>query len=205
MGVLLIARILGEHILIVRPKGQILMRVFLDIDGVLADFHQGILDLYKLTEDEFKTKVKPGSFWWDQDIDPKLMEKLNSEFWAELQKTSDGDDIIQILENEFGQQNICLLTNHVNNPSYAYGKIQWINNHYPQYKHQYLLGTNKYYVANKDTLLVDDADHNCDDFIKHGGHGILIPRYWNSLHTVLEGPFDIIYYLKLRIKQIINH
>ncbi len=159
--------------------------VFLDVDGVLADFHLGILELYGLTENEFRQIVPPGKFYWDKHIDEKMMENLSRNFWVNLHKTSDGDEIINLLEEKFGQENICLLSNHVNMPDYAYGKIVWINLHYPRYADQYLLGTSKHYCASPRALLVDDADHNINDFRNHGGKGILVPRYWNSLHNAI--------------------
>ena len=37
-------------------------------------------------------------------------------------------------------------------------------------------------VCQSKTLLIDDSDKNVDSFRKCGGHAVLVPRPWNSLH-----------------------
>lgn len=37
-------------------------------------------------------------------------------------------------------------------------------------------------MAHHGAVLVDDSDHNCDQFRKAGGHVVLVPRRWNALH-----------------------
>jgi hypothetical protein len=44
----------------------------------------------------------------------------------------------------------------------------------------------KYLLAKNDTLLVDDAKHNCDPFIENGGDAVCIPSDWNTLDLTFD-------------------
>lgn len=159
------------------------------MDGVLTDFvtaccaahgkespysdpkNLGIFEMEKLWN------ISVGEFW-------APLDKLGRPFWEEMGKMPDADEIVRILEDEFGRSNICILTSPSYDPGCIPGKRAWIKNHYPQFRNQMIFGTAKRFLAGEGRVLVDDRDENVESFVDYGGHGIVIPRLWNSCHAL---------------------
>lgn len=150
------------------------MKVFLDIDGVLADFVVGAnrlfgKDGYVPTKWNYFTEwgMTESDFWGD-------IEREGADFWGKLPKTQECDRILALVESLFPRESICLLS-----ACASAGRKEWIGKHLPDYRDRYLLGPAKQFVARPNVVLVDDADHNVNAFSQHGGHAILVPRPWN--------------------------
>jgi 5'(3')-deoxyribonucleotidase len=80
---------------------------------------------------------------------------------------------------------ICILTGPTKDPECLAGKYEWITTVLPPYLHrQYLIGPRKQFCAHPEALLIDDSDDNVKAFRGAGGHAILVPRPWNSLHAL---------------------
>lgn len=169
------------------------MKCLLDIDGVLADFVGGACrahgrqspydDADPETAYSYDVaslwNMTPGEFWAPLD---------SADFWRGLDLTADGLDILNILERQFKQKNICLLTSPSMSPYSIVGKIQWIREHYPDYAGRCLIGPCKEFCAHRGAILVDDCDANVVRFIEHGGGAILVPRPWNHHHVIKDAP-----------------
>jgi hypothetical protein len=184
-------------------------RVFIDCDGVLVNF----LDeaLYRLGYEVIKGKDarvslrrkgetdpvdlpwEPGEWYVDRVLGISLgdfWDGVQGEdpdaFWEGLEWMEDGKAILSQAEAWWGAENICLLTS----PSIgtASGKLRWIEREMPEYARagRFLIGRAKHFVAHRDSILIDDSDHNCEKFAAEGGTGMLIPRYWNSGHAHIE-------------------
>jgi 5'(3')-deoxyribonucleotidase len=161
-------------------------KVLLDMDGVIADFvagacaHHGIANPWDrpemLGEWDFMKALPEGmsatTFWGSLGLD----------FWANLDKTSEADELVEYLEQRFGEENICILSSPCLTPGCVEGKLLWIKKHYPRLARSYLFGPRKEFCARPNTLLIDDLDHNVWKFREHGGAAILFPRPWNSSH-----------------------
>ena len=82
----------------------------------------------------------------------------------------------------------------ITDPLCVAGKVDWINTEIPrEMRRNFLIGPNKAIAARPDALLIDDHDQNVTDFRKAGGHAILMPRPWNSLHDMaIMSPMDFI-------------
>ena len=161
----------------------------LDLDGVLVDFLAGAHKFHGLpysNEDypyelgEYQTCPPPNSKMTTREF----WDKLGHEFWAGLSWTSEGHEILIMVEAFFGKENICLLTSPTLNHSCITGKMEWIEREMPDYKRRYLIGPAKHFCASSDTVLVDDSDANVDAFHGAGGEAILVSRPWNSAHTL---------------------
>ena len=159
------------------------MRVLLDMDGVLSDMTTPIQEMYNLGP------WPPGAGYEIQTVYPQLTMSANKfwqsfdseDFWAHLPWTHDGKIILKMVERHFKEINIC--TSPTLNPYCASGKIRWINNNIPLYRRRFFIGPQKWHLASPGHLLIDDHDKNVKLFREKGGHAILVPRPWNSLHA----------------------
>lgn len=163
------------------------MDIFLDMDGVICDFVAGAAALHNLTglyeenNDYDIVKVSgldAASFW----------SPMGYDFWANLPWTEHGKELVGILEERFGQSNICILSSPCKTRGCADGKIAWLEQFLPQYGRQYFLGPKKRFGAHPGICLVDDHDVNVDTFVAGGGQGVVVPAPWNRLRgfSVIE-------------------
>ena len=151
------------------------------MDGVIADFIGGVCDWFKV-EDPYERPEMKGS--WDVVsalgmAEEEFWKTLGYDFWINLKKTPEADDIVCELTEFFGEENICILTSPCATKGCRDAKQDWIAHHFPQFKDQVYLGKNKRYVAHPQSFLLDDYDRNVEIFSKRG-HALLFPRPWNS-------------------------
>lgn len=170
------------------------MKCLLDLDGVLADFvtaackAHGRDNVYCSAESrgnysmEVLMGISGNEFW----------EPFDENFWADIPLMPDAAEILKATEATFGRENICLLTTPSLNPGCAAGKVRWIEKHLPEYRRRFLIGPRKEFCAHSRSVLIDDYDYNVQNFRTHGGHAVLVPRPWNSLHHASESPIDYI-------------
>jgi hypothetical protein len=160
------------------------MRCFLDMDGVLVDFHRGVHDVHGLPYGRYPyplgeweiikyTGIAEADFW----------KPCGREFWAGLPWTSEGPEILRLCEEAFGQRDICLLSTPCSTPGCCDGKRDWINQHTPEYAEKFLFGPTKYLCAHDEAVLVDDRERSTWRFNQAGGWAVTVPRPWNSLHN----------------------
>lgn len=160
-------------------------KCYLDVDGVLADFttaalkiHNKHIDYADLSWDFYKQLgITEEEFW----------EPLNYDFWFNLEKTKEADQIVDVVTAIFGVENVVLLTSPCDTKGCVDGKLDWVKKHYPQFRRQTFVGGNKYLVGNKDTVLIDDSDVNIDKYRDKGYPAWLVPRPWNK-RKHLESP-----------------
>jgi len=158
--------------------------VFLDMDGVLANFRKGVHDAFNKPYDY--TTLSPKWKFWDDwpDVTFEMVNAVcNTSFWWNLEWMHDGCDILRAIEYKFAPAQIYLLTTPMPNLKSADGKMMWVRDQIPAYLNRTIITqAPKHLLARPDTLLIDDKDKNIDGFVKAGEHGILIPRPWNELH-----------------------
>ena len=158
------------------------MKCFLDLDGVLVDFIGGACRLLNSPnpwlKDEYKGRwgaeemfgVSANAFW----------KNMGEDFWANLEWTKEGKDILSLAEAVFGYDNIGILTTPCLTKGSVSGKMDWINANMPSYKKKVMVGFQKHFCAHPGSILLDDADKNVEQFRASGGNAILIPRQWNK-------------------------
>lgn len=169
--------------------------VFVDMDGVLSDFHKGVHNTFKKPY-IYGPSLQRYDFW--EDWDPiTTRDDVNSicdfNFWRNLEWMHDGIEIIQAITSKFKTNQIYLLTTPMPNLESASGKMMWINNNLPIYlKRTIITQAPKSLLAKSDTLLIDDKDQNIDEFIKAGGRGLLVPRPWNRNYSWAHQSVDVV-------------
>ena len=160
------------------------MRYFLDLDGVIIAFAEGVIKWYNLdcSPEDFKKWGAVFNFF--SGSEKVFWEGLTDKFWLGLEFTKEAKRILTLVE----PLKPCILTS----PSHtsAGSKQQWIKENLPDYFNdgRYLIGPAKHFGAHSESVLIDDAEENIDKFKNEGGHVILVPRPWNRLrgNDVLE-------------------
>jgi hypothetical protein len=151
--------------------------IFLDMDGVLCDFHGraaedfgcdvndftewAIWEPMGLTEEEFWTWLGTRSReWWSS---------LNPYPWAEelVSMVASVDPEYRILSTASKGHSVA-------------GKIDWFHNHFGEQFHRFHFTSQKPDLAARGRLLIDDSDHNCKGFAAKGGDFLCVPQPWNA-------------------------
>lgn len=172
--------------------------IYLDMDGVLADFCGGALELFGV--DKFYAKdikcwnghlnvlserlgrtVSGNEFW-------RRINSEGSRFWANLEWLPWGIGLLYTCI-EFAP--VVLMTTPSLHPSSAAGKIEWINKNMPKdLQRRYALTPCKHHMAHPGAMLIDDNEKNINKFNEHGGKGFLWPRSWNNSEHHFEDDDD---------------
>lgn len=164
------------------------MKCLLDLDGVLCDFVTGICAAHN-SPNVYDNPANAGKYAMEELLGlsaTQFWKPCDEAFWAGLPRMRDFQQILSLVEDAFGQENVCLLTSPSVNEGCATGKIRWIYEHLPAYKRRFLIGPPKHFCAHDGAVLIDDYDTNIAKFQAAGGHAIIVPRRWNSMHDVGE-------------------
>jgi hypothetical protein len=173
------------------------MKVYVDLDGVLTDLYGW---WYKHNPKYQRPNPWPEGIWMLEMLHKfpegeKWDDNLNVLWWEMMPWMHDGKEILALLEQRFGQKNICILTScAAQRPDIAAcGKYAWMMRELPHYSKQFFTGVNKHFLSHHGALLFDDNVDNIKKFCENGGQGIYIPREWNS------GKQDVIKFLKTHL------
>lgn len=167
------------------------MKCFLDMDGVLVDFIRGACQIHGLPYDD-SYPYERGE--WDACRktlmanaglgEAEFWQPCDRAFWANLDWCKDGLQILDICEQAFGKNYICLLTTPCQTEGCVAGKRDWINQHIPAYSKRILFGESKHLCAHTEAVLVDDREDSIWKFVQAGGWAVTVPRPWNSHHNL---------------------
>lgn len=155
------------------------------MDGVLVDFVRGICDL-RGRDNPYTDPTNFGNFDMDKiwGISPdEFWDGCGFDFWNNLHKTKECDEILGILDNEIGLERVCLLTAPSSNDGCVDGKISWVRRHIPEFKKRILVGSCKEFVAAPRKLLIDDRDSNIASWLNAGGCAFTFPQPWNAAQS----------------------
>lgn len=163
-------------------------RVFLDIDGVLADlinplcqamgfpvasWPAGVYSAHKVLGAE-----DPHGVWGHPEI-------MRREFWRDLPVLPWAHELVAEVEQRFGAAPV-LLTQTIASPECMAGKHEWIERHFP--KLDFWVGRAKHHIAAPGAWLIDDAESNVESWRAHGGEAVLFPARWNHRYRFESDP-----------------
>lgn len=175
------------------------MRVLLDMDGVLADWHEAAMNIYDCTIDDYKS-INPNRPWeykledWLTAVTKPEKPISNEELWLQLCKDRRFWQNIPafswtrplvnwLLQEDF---EVWLVSFPGWDKRGVEGKLAWLTQHLPELdQHRTFFGRDKWLMANWQTVLIDDCDANIGQFIEHGGRGICFPQPWNNQHKFI--------------------
>jgi hypothetical protein len=99
------------------------------------------------------------------------------DFWRNLPKYPWADDLVAAIT---AGCKCYILTSIGGGACSATGKIQWLQNHYPELAKSAILTRRKEMLAAPGRVLIDDDPGNCQKWVERGGWGILFPHPRNA-------------------------
>lgn len=169
-------------------------QIFMDMDGVIADFFRGSIAWHGKEFDIVNARWDfMDQLGFDGPEDPAFWTPLeNTHFWRNLEPHEDGFELLHRCMDRFGVENITILSSASVRHS-TDGKRDWLDRYFPELKKGAMFSTEKWRAVAPCKLLVDDYYRNITDFCKKGGHGLMIPRPWNVRGNETDGRarFDV--------------
>jgi 5'(3')-deoxyribonucleotidase len=143
--------------------------VYVDMDGVLADFFSEWAKMAGIKSGNYKDIPR-------EDINKTLDKMIGTDFFAQLPKFSTADKLIQMVIGHFGSYKILsspLRNDHENSKKH---KIDWIGRKLKIKPEETIISSNKgAYATQADgtpNILIDDLGKNVQNWMNNGGLGI---------------------------------
>lgn len=182
--------------------------IYVDLDGVLADFVSSALEAHDQDPSEKLREWPPGEY----DAISKLCGvDSEEEFWAGVNNFKPswqgnggvpGACLWQNLKPYPWADllwNLCeeraptwVMTSPARSPGSAFGKIEWLQKWKGDAFRRYVIAPNKAHLGKPGALLIDDDPKNVKKWIAQGGQAILFPRLWNDRHERHDRPMETI-------------
>jgi pyrimidine deaminase RibD-like protein len=158
--------------------------VYLDMDGVLADFFAEYAKLAGVTSGNYRD-IPPAK------TDPTLNKMIGTDFFARLPKFASADQLINIVVKTFGFYHICSSPLRGDyEGSEKYKKI-WIQKHLRPQPTDIIITPNKAKYAKQadgtPNILIDDRGSNITAWEAKGGIGIKYQADEDGLDVVING------------------
>jgi len=167
--------------------GDMKPTVYLDMDGVLADFFGGVEKMYGVSHWKELTSDKT------KDLKKEVIDRITgTDFFATLPKFPTADALIDMVKEftggRFSINTSPLRGDHENSGKY---KKVWIQQHIEQPDDIVVTGRKESYAKDKGTgtpnILIDDRPINIQKWQAAGGYGILYQANRDSLDKVKKG------------------
>jgi|TARA_A100001011_G_scaffold298216_1_gene311131 nicotinic acid mononucleotide adenylyltransferase len=164
--------------------------VYLDMDGVLADFFGGVEKMYGVDHWKQLTSDKT------KDLKKEVIDRITgTDFFATLPKFTTADALIDLVKKftggKFSINTSPLRGDHENSGKY---KKVWISNNIEQPDEIIVTGRKETYAKDKGTgtpnILIDDRPINIQKWQEAGGYGILYQANRDQLTKVQKGLED---------------
>jgi 5'(3')-deoxyribonucleotidase len=153
--------------------------LYLDMDGVLADFNTAARELLGATPAEEQQAAQRGR--WPEDQWKRLLDQPN--FYLNLPKMPLADDLVELALRfkynlDYEVRILTAIPKGNDMPEAFHDKIDWINHYYGQHGFRVHFGPYSHNKAahcqSSDDILVDDRTSNCEEWRKAGGVAIQV-------------------------------
>ncbi len=140
--------------------------VYVDMDGVIADFSKRYKEKFRATPEETRSNKEFNGFF------KKFID--DAEF-SNLELMPDAQVLLAFLNSfEVPKEILSSTARPENHGMIAPQKQMWLNKHNIHYKANFVPGKSlKYKYATPDSIIIDDTKSVIDDWNKAGGIGIL--------------------------------
>lgn len=155
-------------------------KIYVDMDGVVADFDKRFRDLSGMNPNDYEAKNGKNAFWDFIDIKHKLA------FWVGIPPMQDAQRLIDYVS----KHNYEMLTAPSIKKESLMGKGLWIRNWakkglFPSKpKVNYKSAKNKHHFAAPNHILIDDKQSTIDSWNAAGGVGILHTSASNTINQL---------------------
>ena len=164
--------------------------IFLDLDGVLADFFHpalarpGRADLATAWPRGVRDMAETMGLTWEAFWAPLVAE--GPAFWADLPPLPWMEGLLAAVDDLAPWT---VLTRPHPEPACVAGKLAWMNRHLAPRKRgrhfeDFVLTRSKRLLAAPGRVLVDDSAGMVASFRNAGGEAVLFPQVWNAGHEV---------------------
>jgi len=163
--------------------------IFLDMDGVLANFVMGACKLFERDYDQTIREWPKGEYGIEKVFGVsrsefwKKVDSRGTHFWSSLPEYPEAGDLT-VASLKFGDTYVAT-TPSLSSDSMA-GKLAWMDRIGKQLRSKgeafrnYVLTPHKHLLAGPESLLIDDSVENVNLFVERGGEAILVSRPWNA-------------------------
>jgi 5'(3')-deoxyribonucleotidase len=159
-------------------------RVYLDMDGVLADFFTEYAKLAGIESGNYRD-IPPAK------ADPTLNKMVGTNFFARLPKFPTADALVSMTVKIFGGYSICSSPLRGDHKGSEHYKREWISQHLRPGPQEIIITPNKSKFAvqpdGTPNILVDDRGSNITGWEAAGGIGIKYQADEDSLSIVMQG------------------
>lgn len=145
-------------------------QIYLDMDGVLADFDSQFKNLTGLLPKDFEQKYGIEKFW-------SVIPTNTSKFWSGIPWMPDGKK----LRDYTSKYNPTILTAPSRHKSSEIGKTEWRDKNMSGVKMIFKGAKFKHELATPNSILVDDRKDNIERWSNAGGIGILHTSTQNTI------------------------
>lgn len=167
--------------------------VFLDMDGVLADFFGELARVARVQSGRYREIPR-------HQIEPTLDSLKGTDFFGHLPKFPSADRLVQIVSRVFGHYNICSTPLEGDEQNSARWKRVWLQQHLTSLPPKKMMFTSEkqQYATQPDgtpNILIDDRGDNIRKWEAAGGVGIKYQADEDDLAVVTNGlkrAFEII-------------
>ena len=172
---------------------------YLDLDGVMADFHGGWCQLWGLDP-----KLSEEMLSWDDGMLRPIEQALNisltmddfwdkiegagTDWWANLDPLPWAHELFNLCTS-YGPVLFMTAPAQRKDPetgryrcitSCLGGKVQWIEKHFPDAT-RWSITPVKHHMSHEGAILIDDSPKGCSNFREHKGQAYLYPRPWTTM------------------------
>lgn len=158
--------------------------VYLDMDGVLADFFTEYAKLAGITSGNYRD-IPPAK------TDPTLQKMVGTDFFARLPKFPSADELVKMTVKLFGRYHICSSPLRGDFENSEAQKKVWIQKHLRPAPVDIIITPNKAKYAKQPdgtpNILVDDRGSNISAWEAAGGIGIKYQADEDTLQKVVDG------------------
>lgn len=166
--------------------------IFLDLDGVLADFPTAAMKLLGRLDVLEPGKWPPEVYYakdligMSEQVFWKHIDDAGPEFWANLPLYSWSHKLVAHCSSIAP---VVFLTDPTFSVHCETGKRLWMEKHFGPTP--YVLTNQKHLLSKRGRLLIDDHSGNCNKFRTYTGHAIEFPGPWRPRETLVNNcPFQ---------------
>jgi len=159
-------------------------KIYLDMDGVLADFFAEYAKLAGVTSGSYRD-IPPAK------ADPTLNQMIGTDFFLRLPKFPTADSLVKLVLGYVKSYDICSSPLRGDHKNSEHWKREWIKkNLNPQPSEIVITGQKERHAINADgspNILIDDRGSNIANWRAKGGIGIKYQADEDSLNIVAQG------------------